>query len=387
MTLDTQSSHAAVKSDTPDVVAVGDGFFGVEGDWSLLAGKLDGCSFFLGPEWLSAWWETYGQPRQPLVFRIGSKNNPIAAVPLSLGRRRFNGLTVREIGWIGTGERVCPEHLDALGDSGKGTVVAIAKWLQQNKNVWDMVRLLDSRAGGFASFLVERLGDAGFIAKTLPCCRCPRIVLPPVYEDLIAGYSYNMRRTVRRIDRRLQKDSGYRVEWFNAEKGCSGQDIEDALDEMNRLHTLSRSAHSEQGNFIDETYRAFHARLMARTLDSGILRLAFLYHSDSEQPIAFRYGFLYNNIWIDYQTGYDTAYRKQRIGWYLLGECLRRAIAEGAAIFDMLRGDHDYKRHWATACEETETIWVFNNNLRGRLMRLALYVKPVIRKLLTLHKS
>ncbi len=342
------------------------------------ARKLDGCSFFLGPEWLGAWWETYGHTRQPLVFRIGDEIQPIAAIPLSIGTRELLGLTVREIGWVGTGERVCPEHLDVLDDVRESMSNTIVQWLQENKNNWDVIRLLDSRPDGFASVLAQRASDAGFVSKTLPCSRCPRIILPPDYEKLIAGYSYNMRRTVRRIDRRLQKAGGYRVEWFDVGNDDSKQAINTAIDAMNRLHTLSRNVHNEKGNFFDKTYRDFHARLMACTLNSGILRLAFLYHSDSKQPIAFRYGFLQDNTWIDYQTGYDTAYQKQRIGWYLLGKCVQRAISEGAKTFDMLRGDHGHKRHWATGYEETKTVWVFNNNLRSRLLQLAMCAKPII---------
>lgn len=363
------------------LVDVGRRFFTPDGDWPQLGGQVGGWSFFLGPEWLGTWWGNYGETRRPLVFRVDENTHPIAAIPLCVGKRRLDIIKVRDIGWVGSGELVCPEHMDALGSKPASAAEGVTQWLTQHIDTWDVVRLLDSRPGGFATALAQRMANAGFSTQIMPCSCCPRIKLPATYRALIDGYSYNMRRTVLRINRRLQRAGGYRVEWFDVVSDGSDQSICHALDNMSRLHSLARSAHNQRNNFSDAAYRAFQQRLIATTLESGALRLAFLYHNDNKQPIAFRYGFLHEIEWLDYQTGYDTTFHKQRVGWYLLGECLQRAISDGANMFDMLRGDHEYKRHWATACRDTETVWIFNNNLQGHLTRLTLYAKRLIKSL------
>jgi CelD/BcsL family acetyltransferase involved in cellulose biosynthesis len=55
--------------------------------------------------------------------------------------------------------------------------------------------------------------------------------------------------------------------------------------------------------------------------------------------LAFRYGDRY----YVYNSGYDPAYRDLAVGVVCMGRTIAAAIAEGAAIFDLLQGDEPYK--------------------------------------------
>ena len=65
-------------------------------------------------------------------------------------------------------------------------------------------------------------------------------------------------------------------------------------------------------------------------------------------PVAVLYCYAYAGHYYFYQGGWDPTYAPYRVGLVLMHNAIVHAVAEGAHIFDFLRGEEAYKDRWAT---------------------------------------
>jgi hypothetical protein len=83
---------------------------------------------------------------------------------------------------------------------------------------------------------------------------------------------------------------------------------------------------------------------MQALLSQGQLRLLGL--ELEGRTIAMIYGMQYKGRFCFFQSGFDPAYAAYSPGDVLMGYAVELAIEQGCEIFDMLKGDHEYKRHF-----------------------------------------
>ena len=64
---------------------------------------------------------------------------------------------------------------------------------------------------------------------------------------------------------------------------------------------------------------------------------------------------------------FDPAQEKFSVGQILLGYAFESAIGEGLKTFDMLKGDHAYKRSWSNDTRRTYEITAWRSTAAGLL--------------------
>ena len=95
-------------------------------------------------------------------------------------------------------------------------------------------------------------------------------------------------------------------------------------------------------------------RLRRRRSGQGWLRLWVL--ELDGKPAAAWYGWRLRDRYSYYQAGFDPGYEKQSLGLVLLGRTIRAATEESAPVFDMLRGDEEYKLRFVTGERRIHTL-------------------------------
>jgi CelD/BcsL family acetyltransferase involved in cellulose biosynthesis len=75
---------------------------------------------------------------------------------------------------------------------------------------------------------------------------------------------------------------------------------------------------------------------------------------------AGRYGFVYDQRYWDYQSGYDDAFRALSVGNLNLGWAAQNAISRGLREYDHLAGDQSYKQAWSTRTRRLLHLEAFN---------------------------
>ncbi len=338
---ETAAVHVSVVSDPA-------GFDALRADWSALLARARIASVFLSWEWLRAWWRHYGDGHalRLLVARRG--DTVVGILPVYLQRTRvLRFVPVRTLRFVGTGGDTSPDDLDALLDPAHEAAAAraLAEYVVGKAGPWDVLLLTDmARDSAFRHALSGVAGrDRG--AEGISA-RISYLVLPDSWEAYLDAQHRDRRYTLRQTRRRIEAQPGARLFlWEDAAR------LDEAIDRLVALHRLRWQERGEEHAFSTAQYTAFHREVMHSCQANGWLRLYCL--EIGGNVVAMYYFYRFRNQVHYFQGGFDPALAKLRPGLVLMGYAIQHAIGEGNRVFDMLRGEYEYKTQWAKEQRET----------------------------------
>ena len=313
-------------------------------DWIELQVRDSDSSIFLSWDWQRLWWKHYGSDRQLciVVARLGSR--AVGLLPLYVERhRRAGGLFVaRKLRQIGVGGDTAPDDLGGLfaPEHAKEASAAIARHVTRELRQWDMLDWSDLSPGSpLLRALDAELRHEGLRVRCQPANPITFGALPRSWNEYRDSLSRNRREVLTRKRRKFEALPGARFRRIDA-----SSDLAEAFERLAELHRLRWSGRTERPGFSTPQYRGFHHELMQALLRQGQLRLLGL--ELEGRSIAMIYGMQYKGRFCFFQSGFDPAYAAHSPGDVLMGYAVELAIEQGCEIFDMLKGDHEYKRHF-----------------------------------------
>jgi CelD/BcsL family acetyltransferase involved in cellulose biosynthesis len=316
-------------------------------DWDRLGGEVPMRSW----AWLSTWWRHYGPDggrnrRSLAVFCVFDElGRLVGAAPWFVERTAARGRTLK---MLGSGE-VCSDYLRLLSLGGwEGPVArAVADELVaaspdardagRAECGWDLLELSGIDAGDRAAGrLLDELAERGLHVHLLPAPRCWRIALPRTWDDYLAMLSKRRRRQLRRLDETLVQTGRARLHVVERLA-----ELPEAYQRFLDLHGRRRRRLGGRSCFDSARFRTFHAEVMPELLRAGQLQLAWL--EIDGQPAAAEYQLVGGGTVYAYQSGVDPERLDLEPGNLITMILVRRAIEQGFAGYDFLRGDEPYK--------------------------------------------
>lgn len=201
--------------------------------------------------------------------------------------------------------------------------------------------------------------------------RAPYIPLAGIStaDDFLASLGKSLRGDIRRQLRRMEEvgSVSFRV--------LQPDEIETALTWLPDI----LAQHTEKW---PKSYKlpGFHAALIQEALPAGLLHLSELKVDDI--VVSRHLGFFYGRRFYWYMPVYNAAFQIYSPGKLHLYFCAVDAIGKGGEIFDLLRGDEDYKRQWTENFSELfEVSWRGSSSSSLLRLTLAESVKPALQKL------
>jgi CelD/BcsL family acetyltransferase involved in cellulose biosynthesis len=188
--------------------------------------------------------------------------------------------------------------------------------------------------------LTRALAGGGFVPVVALDSVCPILRLPASEEAFLAGRSRNYRKKMGEFSRKCSRELGAHVRTSE-----TAQELDHDMQRLVVLH--GRRWRGRSKAFRTREYKALHETFSRRCLEQGWVRLMSL--ETKSGPVAFLYCFAYDTRYYYYQAGRDPAFERYRVGLVLMDHAIRRAIGEGARIFDFLTGQEPYKYRWADA--------------------------------------
>ncbi len=320
------------------------GFDQLKSAWIALQSATPDSSIFLAWDWQRLWWKHYGEDRQLCIVVARHAHRVVGLLPLYLEtHRKARGLfKARKLRQVGVGGDTAPDDLGALllPDFQQETCAAMSRFVARELRQWDMLDWTDlPSASPLAVTAPDALQAAGFrvqcsLAEPITCGP-----LPGDWETYRKGLSRNRRETLSRKRRRFEALPGARMRLVE-----SAAELTPAFERLVELHQLRWTGRTEQPAFSTPQYQGFHRELMHALLAQGQLRLLSL--EVEGKAIAMLYGMQYKGRFCFFQSGFDPAHAQHSPGDVLMGYAVELAIAQGCEVFDMLKGDHAYKRHF-----------------------------------------
>ncbi len=301
-------------------------FSDLEGEWQALLTQNSSHRVFYTPGWQRVWWEEFGAGWDLHLLSVRRDGLLVGIAPLMQRGPTISSLCDPE---------VC-DYSDIIAAAGEeGVYAALLDYLAPGE--WQALELPclpgDSPT---LTHLVAAAKAKGLRVRTEVRDVCPRVELPPTWDEYLASLSKKQRHELRRKIRRLDEHgSSYRYYAVSTPQSLS-QDVDDFI----RLHRLSNPAKAE---FMSPEMERFFHHLAAHLMDNGELKLYFL--EVAGVRVSATFCFDYNDEFSLYNSGFDPAYSALSVGLLLKAFCLKDAIAAGKKRFDFLRGPEPYKYH------------------------------------------
>ena len=330
-------------------------FAAIKTEWRELFAAAR-CSVFLSWEWMSVWFESFGDNRTPFILKACRDGKLIGILPMYLEKRRILGMRFNRLSLMGEGPGGA-DYLDLIAkpDDRDEALSAIFDFLQRERK-FDIICLGNLAAdSGTVRFLKNlsrtKSSPLTHFNETVTAV-CPHIDLTGGWDAVLAQSkrSSNFSRKLKKLER---------MNGFEYRSITSADETGEAFERFLRLH--EKRWLKEGGSELSGHPRliSFQRRLVEQVSRAGLIRFDELW-VDGECRSSV-YGLDDGQTFYYYNSGFDPEYSHLSVGLVLLGLSVQNAIGRGNSIYDFLRGDEAYKFDWANRRTNLVTISLHRN--------------------------
>ncbi len=362
MATQREKSFAIWAARVDTLVTVGiEELLGYKEMWNTLAGTMRYPTVFCTWEWMYAWWEHFGEGREPYFLMMYRDGKLKGILPLFM-QRRFLGSGARVgrvLGYCGAND-LRPDPLDVISaESDADECIEMGlNYLRRNAHDWDVLRLQFLSED---SHLLKRVSHVyGSAARTKQVSAAPYVSVTGTYDGYLSGLSRNERSNIRRHRRKLIDEQG--VVYFDL--GSEG--VQPGLELLFELHKKRAAEKNIRSSFAREDVFAFHRNFLDRLSPDQVWLRGL---RKGSEVIAAYYGFVAGGRIFYYQSGYNPEWTAFSPGSVLLQETIREAFERGFTEYNFLQGREGFKYRWSNQSRRLYTTDIFNSSLCGRLSR------------------
>lgn len=361
------------KDITLSVVDSSAGLMNLRDEWNHLLDASSARSICLRWEWIHTWWDIYhdcGVKPCVLLVRDDARLVGLAPFYLQIEKKPVLG-SIRTLRFLGTGEpeqeEVASEYLDIVALTGYEDQVAKAVWAHlRDQEFWDQLVFNDVLEGSLVLTTLRHVLTAERIPVALEKVGIRySVALPPTWQEYIAMLDDGAAKRLPYKRRKFERAG--RVEYKSV---TEAEELDQAFDELIRLHTKRWKARGGEGVFASSRFADYHRRLAKILLPQGMLNLGFL--SLDGVNIAAHYNLRHAGTEYFYQGGADveiaSKYSPGVIGHVY---AIEAAILGGIKRYDFMKGGtNSYKTEFGCGESPMHDMRVFARTFRGRALAM-----------------
>lgn len=312
------------------------GFNDLKDTWSQVLAQSATNHIFLTHEWLSAWWEDYGQGNRLFIIVVEDQDAVIAIAPLMITKGKKLQFIAQEIS----------DYLDFIICRNRTECFEMIFRAIQDCPDWDWADL---------AYLPADSPNYEHWARSLAAIPAVRKSLGPdgvaivldlktggkQWTDIESSLPGKRRKDLKRCAKLLSREGD--LELIRAK---TYPEIAEQFRHFVENHRR-RWGRSGGGSQFDDPRQVAHYLNVARKLSArGWMELSSL--KLNEKYIAMAYGYTYEGRYYYYTPAFDPDYWKYSPGNLLIKSLIEAFYQDGSIeIFDLLRGDEDYKYVWS----------------------------------------
>jgi CelD/BcsL family acetyltransferase involved in cellulose biosynthesis len=301
-------------------------------EWEALLSRSRFRTPFHTPLWIEIWLKHFGRSLEGKVILFRAPEGALLAVgafSTSPGDGGQQGLTL-----LGSTD-VC-DYRDLVIASGREeeTFDALGRFFGEGP--WGYLEFNGiSEFSPTAQFLPPLMQSFGFQVVQEVEELALYLDLPPTWEMFLERLGSKDRHELRRKMRRMEREASGEI------SGVEGS--LPLFKKMEIFFDLHRKSRKDKAEFMSKEMEAFFRDLSMPFEERGWLNLSFLKVGGKEVAALFSFDFAGTEY--IYNSGYDPQFAQFSPGIVLAAYCIRRAIDNGMASFNFLRGREDYKYH------------------------------------------
>jgi len=318
-----------------ELYAEGSAFGILKEDWRELINKSSANEVFLTCQWQSTWWSHFGKDKalRLVTFRQG-KGDLLGLASFSIESSPDGRRVMRFLGGTDV-----TDYLDIIAKSGYEEDVCrnTVDFWKSTEDEWDFIDLHCLKESSITlNILKQFLNENGYYAEVSVEDVCPKVSLPPSWEEYLESLNkkdrHELRRKIRRVGRVSQSVNDYGVKNYDS--------LTEGIEHFLLLH---RKSNVQKEDFMNSDMELFFQDIANILFPENWLKLSFLDMDGTS--IASSMCFDYQNKVYLYNSGYDPEYSYLSPGIVLVAHLIREAIELGRSELDFLRGKEPYKYH------------------------------------------
>lgn len=344
---------------TVESITTEEGLSSLEKDWNRLSENSADPNVFMTFNWFRAWNQRFTHEdrggRRPNVLVLRKQGIIAGIAPFTFRIASRFGVAARKLESV-----ALADYVDfTLGNDLAGQSRAIADFLVEGQDQWDLIDLRDLReTGNVLAVIGGALSDAGLPYRVVP--EKDRSPYLPISGDPTAPFgklSGHVRRTLRK---RMERASA---------QGLHVRIIENPQDEVGLLEKMIALEAQKRANgnivqpFIGRYREVFQS--LFDTLGPRHWVYVALMELD-ERPVAWQLGFRCGTRLWDYNKAYDHTFSRFAPGTLLVAALLDYGSAHAYEEYDFLRGEEPYKTVWSTGFHDRFRLLVWNKRWISR---------------------
>lgn len=326
--------------------------------WNPLLARSDMDIPFMTFEWLKMFLRINAGSRiLVLVFRQDS--DPVAVVPLMLGKSSWRSLPVTQLTFLANYYTPRTGLVDVSQQNVLDLAIRFLKARGVNPDLF-YFDFVDSKSLTYR-YIQDFIGRNGLKARVMAGELSPYFRMEKDWVSYLKTRSDNFREKVRRMDGFFGRSKDYRLACYREEI-----DVPRAIPQM---LTVSRNTWKfKMGTAIANTAErtVFFTELARMAARLGWLKMLILSHR--EHPVAFTYELRYKGVNFFMKTGFDENYSRSSPGMFIVCRSVKEAFTDGFKEYDLLGKNEAYKMKFTPVVRHHAKFMVFNRTLTGGLL-------------------
>ena len=332
-------------------------FLALENEWNSLLKTVD-HTVFSRWEWLSIWWKHFGKNKRLLILLAEEDNQIVAIAPLMYLVRNVYGLRIAKIAFIGTPDAAYCDFI--LGEKRKECMKLFMNYLSNYREKWSHLTFSNVPELSKSIELLPGAFEKSKKVKVSVLFDCPMLILPKSFDTFMNNLSSDLRRNIRKNQRRLQEK--YTVEFVNY---SNPKTVEKGMNILFDLHQKIWIQKGRTGSFANSNVRSFYLDIAKSFSKKKMLGLYSLQADDN--PLAINYGYKYKSEFHFSSQGRNGAYSRFSVGNLLISNVIKTCIEEDFSKFNFGRGNNLYKYRWGAQNRKNVKITAIKNGIAPQI--------------------
>jgi len=336
--------------------------------WDRLLEENHLRSTVLTWEWAFSWWSVYGEGKELWLVTVWDAETLLGVAPLMLETRHRTKIPLRVLTTLGSPMNDVGGFI--VHNQSEKVVRLIFDAIWAHRFTWDLLELSEFLEEGIELRTAQTFfsADEFYLLEK----RSEHYYLPiwVEWDEFYASLSRKFRENLRRAERNAKKRGAVTLKKYVGDS-LSWQNLEEVI-ALNCHAYYPGLCHSEQE-------QAFLRALFSRARQWLAVYVLYI----DSVAVGYRYGFLYDNKFEDWRTGFDTRLPSSvSVGKLAASKVIQDAFDSRLTEVDFLRGAHAYKRKWQPKSRFFVQIRLFRKrSLRAQAAYLWLNkLKPMLKR-------
>lgn len=321
--------------------------------WEDLLSRSKIDNVFLTHEWIGAYIKHFCKDKELLLLNIFEDKQLIGIVPLMIDKRRYFGLPVRVVCFIGT---MVSDRMDfILNGNRKIMITLILDYLMRMKTKWDFIDFQEIAAYTDTAEVIKKWLHREKIAN----------IIDPLKKSFLVEFNGNSSSLLEKFsDRFYKKARKIYNKWSGLDFKFERYFRKDFKTEetffcIDKLEEKSWKGERKVGLFSNQDSRNFYREIFGKFSKNNWVDLSIL--NIDKKPIAYIFNYCYNKRLYNYNMAFDRRYSCLSPGTLLMFWTLKDSTAKNISEFDFGRGEEAWKERITKDFVTHARIRIFKN--------------------------